>query len=143
MQSFPGVPFRVSLLSVPLMMLLPAGQHDTSSPRSVVTVWVRVVTFPAGSVAVQVTIVTPSGNFAGALLVTVTAPQSSVAVAVPRLRPAAVVHRVVVIVAGGSVLNTGGTVSANVRCGVVVLRATSSPQSSTAEHVPDSGMVPD
>src|SRR4051812_49256081 len=143
MQSAPDVPVRVSLLLVPLMMLLPAGQHDTSSPRSVVTVVVLVAMLPAGSLAVQVTIVIPSGNFAGALLVTVTDPQSSTAFAVPRFRPAATVHSVLLIAAGGEVVNTGGTVSASFECGVDMLPATSSPQNSTAEQIPASVSVPE
>ena len=89
MQSAPLVPFRMSLLLVPRMMLVPAGQQDTSSPSSAMTVVVFFVTLPAASRAVQVTIVVPSGNFAGASLVGVTGPQSSVAVGVPRFRPAA------------------------------------------------------
>src|SRR4051794_6650356 len=143
MQSAPEVPFRMSLLPVPRMMLVPVGQQDTSSPRSVVTVVVLVATFPAASRAVQVTIVVPSGNFAGALLVMVTDPQSSLATGVPRFSPAATVQSVVAMLAGGAVVNTGGTVSALVTCGVVTLPATSSPQNSTAEQEPDSVAVPD
>src|SRR5437773_8124891 len=49
------------------------------------TSWVAVPELPAASVAVQVTVVVPSGNTlpAGASFVTVTTPRSSLAVAVP------------------------------------------------------------
>jgi len=50
-----------------------------------VTVWVAVDALPAASVAVQVTVVTPNKNLAGASLVTVTVPgQASMTVGVPR-----------------------------------------------------------
>ena len=49
------------------------------------TVWVAVEMLPAASTAVQVTVVTPNKNFAGASLVTVTLPgQASMTVGVPR-----------------------------------------------------------
>ena len=70
MQSEPAVPFRVSLLDVPIMMFVPAGQQDGSSPSAAVTVWVAVAVPPAALVAVHVTTVSPSGNLAGALFVT-------------------------------------------------------------------------
>src|SRR3954468_9003037 len=142
MQSGPAVPVSVSLPVVPRMMFVPAGQHDASSPRSVVTSCVRLVWLPAGSVAVQVTVVVPSGNWAGASFVTVTAPQSSVAVAVPSTRPAAAVQRVELVIAAGTDVNTGATLSPSTTCGVVRLPATSSPQSATAEHLPASVTLP-
>ena len=46
---------------------------------------VAVAVLPAASVAVQVTVVLPSGKAAGALLVTVTVPQSTLATGDPRL----------------------------------------------------------
>jgi len=50
-----------------------------------VTFWVAWAEFPESSVAVQVTVVTPSGNRAGASLVTVaSASQMSLTVGVPR-----------------------------------------------------------
>ena len=46
MQSRPAVPLSVLSFEVPLMMLVPAGQQDTSSPRLTATRWVPVVVFP-------------------------------------------------------------------------------------------------
>ncbi len=53
--------------------------------RTTVTVWVAEARLPLASVAVQVTVVVPADeNVTGALFVTLTPGQSSVAVAVPR-----------------------------------------------------------
>src|SRR5690242_163029 len=49
----------------------------------------QVAVLPLLSVAVQVTRLVPTGNCAGALLVTVTAPQLSLAVGLPRTTPVA------------------------------------------------------
>ena len=49
-----------------------------------VTIWVQLDEFPQASVAVQTTLVTPTGNWAGALFVIATDEQLSVAVAVPK-----------------------------------------------------------
>ena len=54
-----------------------------------VTVCVAVVVFPALSVTVQVTVVVPSANVAGALLVTLATVQLSAVVAVPNKTPVA------------------------------------------------------
>ena len=60
------------------------------SPESVtVTVCAHVAVFPLGSCAVQITVVTPLLNCAGALLQTVTLPELSLAVAVNRATPVA------------------------------------------------------
>ena len=50
-----------------------------------VMICVAVAVLPAASVAVQVTVVLPSGKAAGALLVTVTVPQSTLAKGEPKL----------------------------------------------------------
>jgi hypothetical protein len=49
-----------------------------------VTVWVQVLVLPAASTTVQVTVVTPIGKVAGALLVTDATVQLSEATGVPR-----------------------------------------------------------
>ena len=54
-----------------------------------VTVCVQVIVFPLVSTAVQVTVVTPLLNCAGALLVTVRIPQLSLAVGAPSATPVA------------------------------------------------------
>src|SRR6266545_2059806 len=109
MQSAPLVPLRLSLLEVPLTIFVPGGQHDESSPRIAVTRCVPVVVLPAPSRAVQVTVVVPSGNVAGLLLVIVTGPTRSVAVAVPMFAFAQTV-----IVRSGGTVSTGGTLSPTV-----------------------------
>src|SRR6516165_8354078 len=86
MQSDPLVPFSLSLPDVPLMIFVPGGQHDASSPSTAVTRCVPVVALPAPSRAVQVTTVVPSGKVVGLLLVIVTGPTRSVPVAVPMFR---------------------------------------------------------
>jgi len=89
----------------------PSG-HELGPPAQVIlTVCCAVAVLPAASLAVQVTVVTPIGNVAGALLVTVTAPgQKSVAVAVPML---GVVPSGTVIGPGTNV-NVGGVWSSTV-----------------------------
>src|SRR5438093_11606721 len=54
------------------------------SASTTVTCCMAVAVLPAGSVAVHVTDVVPSGKMAGALYVTLTVPELSEAVAVPR-----------------------------------------------------------
>jgi hypothetical protein len=62
-----------------------AGAVTTGACVSVtVTVCVAVVVLPALSVTVQTTVVVPSGNVAGALLVTLATPQLSAVVGVPK-----------------------------------------------------------
>src|SRR6267378_3693261 len=56
--------------------------------RTITRCW-QVVVLPLPSVTVQVTVLVPTGNWAGALLVTVTEPQLSVAVTVPKVTPVA------------------------------------------------------
>src|SRR5438876_8853694 len=70
------------------MML--AGQVMTGPwmSRTITRCW-QVALLPLPSVAVQVTRLVPTGNCAGALLVTVTEPQLSLAVGVPRATPVA------------------------------------------------------
>ena len=50
-----------------------------------VIIWVAIAVFPFASSAVHVTVVTPNGKTAGESLVTVTVPQSTDAVGVPKL----------------------------------------------------------
>src|SRR5690348_9349741 len=116
MQSSPAVPRMVLAADVPIMTLVPAGQHDASSRSEVVTSWVAVAVLPAASRAVHTTVVVPSGNLAGALLVMVTVPQSSLAVGVPIDNPAAAVH-FVAWTAAGTERNVGATVSPTTTCG--------------------------
>src|SRR5207302_11428974 len=67
-----------------------AGQVITGAcvSRTITRCW-QVATFPLLSVAVQVTRLVPTGNCAGALLVTVTTPQLSLAVGLPNATPVA------------------------------------------------------
>ena len=82
------------------------GQQAGLSVSTTVTRWVAVATFPAPSVARQVTSVVPGGNCAGALFVTVT-PQGSLAVAVPMSNE----PQTVVVTSAGTKVNVGGVVS--------------------------------
>src|SRR5690349_18638211 len=111
MQSLPAVPFKTLLFEVPMMTFVPAGQQAALLPRMTVTRCVAVVTFPASSVAVQVTMVVPGGKLAGLLFVTVTlVSQLSVAVAVPMLNE----PQVDVVMSAGTAVNTGGVTSSTV-----------------------------
>jgi hypothetical protein len=84
-----------------------------------VTVCVAVETLPAASTAVQVTVVTPNKNFAGASLVTVTLPgQASIAIGVPRTG----VSSTVTVTSGGGE-RTGGVRSTTVMFPVHVAAA--------------------
>src|SRR5438093_13086383 len=67
-----------------------AGQVITGActSRTIARCW-QVALLPLPSVAVQVTRLVPTGNCAGALLVTVTEPQLSLAAVVPRVTPVA------------------------------------------------------
>src|SRR4051812_8906095 len=56
--------------------------------RTITLCW-QVVVLPLLSVTVHVTVLVPTGNCAGALLVIVTEPQLSVAVTVPKVTPVA------------------------------------------------------
>src|SRR4051812_37209450 len=106
MQSDPLVPLMMSLPAVPTITLVPGGQQAGLSVRTTVTRWVAVATFPAPSVALQVTRVVPGGNCAGALFVTVT-PHGSLAVAVPMSND----PQVAVVMSAGAKVNVGGTLS--------------------------------
>jgi hypothetical protein len=84
-----------------------------------VTVWVAVETLPAASTAVQVTVVTPNKNVAGASLVTVTVPgQASATVGAPSTG----VSSTVTVTSGGGV-RTGGVRSTTVMLPVQVAAA--------------------
>src|SRR5262245_27973419 len=73
-----------------------------------VTVWIAVAWLPGMSVAVQVTLVEPTKNFGGALLVNVTRPpQSSTAAGSPRSVPLQSFKWM----SGGTKVKTGGVVS--------------------------------
>src|SRR5688500_9261027 len=74
------------------------GDHNISGEAPVITTagavtsatvtsWVAVEVFPDPSVTVQVTVVLPSGNTAGASLVTEATEQLSAVTGVPRLTP--------------------------------------------------------
>src|SRR6266404_803640 len=88
-----AVTLKVTLLvhcpAAALTMML-AGQVITGAwmSRTITRCW-QAVLLPLPSVAVQVTRLVPTGNCAGALLVTVTAPQLSLAVGLPRATPVA------------------------------------------------------
>src|SRR5262245_58881110 len=78
---------------------------------------------PLASVAVHVTRLVPTGNWAGALLVTVAVPQLSVAVAWPRRTPVAkqTPGLALTVTSPGQSI-TGGSASRTVtRCGQVVV----------------------
>jgi hypothetical protein len=112
MQSALAVPFNVSLLEVPIIILVPAGQHDGLSPRTAVTFCTPVVAFPNASTAYHVTTVVPIENFAGASFAIATLPpHESLAWATPIFG----VWQPVIVMSGGTV-NTGGTVSTTVIC---------------------------
>jgi hypothetical protein len=98
MQSLPEVPTRLSEPPVPTMTFVPVGQQDASSASVAVTRCCAVDLFPAASVAVHVTMVRPSGSFAGASRVIVTAPPQSCAVA----WPIAVFTHVLTVMYGGA-----------------------------------------
>ena len=73
------------------LVVTSAGQdviNGTWVSRTITRCW-QVVVLPLLSVTVQVTVFVPTGNCAGALLVTVTEPQLSVAVTVPKVTPVA------------------------------------------------------
>src|SRR4249919_3498079 len=103
MQSAPAVPVMLSLLDVPMMTCVPAGQQDGSSPSVTVTVWIATAAFPAPSLAVHRTIVVPTEKCAGASLVMVT-PQGSLACACPMLTD----PHVDVVIDAGTKVNSGG-----------------------------------
>jgi hypothetical protein len=70
----------------PAGMVMFAGATSEGAPWSTtITVCVAVAVFPLLSVTVQVTVVAPKGNTAGALLVTEATPQLSAVNGVPRL----------------------------------------------------------
>src|SRR6187397_1941643 len=105
MQSAPEVPMMMSGSDLPTMIFVPAGQHETSSPSTAVTICVAVATLPSASTARKVTVVFPSGNLAGAsLLIATVPPHAAVAVAVPI---DGLLHDEIVT-AGGAVI-VGGT----------------------------------
>ena len=124
MQSGPDVPVIVLLFDVPSRRCGSAGQHEVLVPSTAVTFWVtEQAVFPAASRAVQVTVVVPSGNTLGLLLVMVTAPQGSVAVAVPMFTLVQV-----------GIVNAGGT---NVNVGAVRSGAGAEP-----EHLSTASIIP-
>jgi len=99
---------------------------------TMVTTWVAVELLPEASVAVQVTVVVPSGNRAGASLVTAgLASHRSATCGVPRFTgvPASVVCSVVM--PGGAVM-LGGVVSTTVMTSVAMPTL---PDASVAFHV--------
>src|SRR3989442_1654903 len=100
-----------------------AGQVITGPwvSRTITRCW-HVAVFPLPSVAVQVTRLVPTGNCAGALLVTVTAPQLSLAVGLPKATPVAkhVPALALTVTSAGQVI-VGGCVSWTVTVKVQVL----------------------
>src|SRR5437867_6734318 len=84
------------------------------SASTTVTCCMAVAVLPAGSVAVHVTDVVPSGKMAGALFVTVTVPELSEAVAVPSPGDAAQVPDEVVTATSAGAVIVGGIASASV-----------------------------
>lgn len=134
-----AVPFTVKVMVLPLKPVLVAwsvrrafsvnvSEYCTADRvrlakavgrLATVTVWVAVVLLPAASVAVQVTVVTPSGNAAGALLETLVLQLSS-ATALPRATLVAVVwfKSTTVLMLAGAVM-----VGACVSCTVTVADA--------------------
>jgi len=84
------------------------------SASTTVTCCMAVAVLPAGSVAVHVTDVVPSGKMAGALYVTLTVPELSEAVAVPSGGDAPQVPDEVVTATSAGAVIVGGIVSAPV-----------------------------
>src|SRR6059036_713686 len=100
-----------------------AGQVITGActSRTIARCW-HVAVLPLPSVAVQVTRLVPTGNCAGALLVTVTAPQLSLAVGLPKATPVAKqVPALALTVTSAGQLTVGGCVSRTVTVNVQVL----------------------
>jgi hypothetical protein len=89
-----------------VVVLTATGQIIVGRILSVtVTVWSQVAVFPELSVTVQVTVVVPVGNAAGALFITEATPQLSAVTGVPRLTPVAEQPLfVVVLTATGQVI---------------------------------------
>jgi hypothetical protein len=88
-----------------------------------VTVWLQVDVLPLLSVAVQTTVLIPTGKVAAALLVIVVAPQLSVAPANPRKTPVALhAPAPALTVTGGGQVITGGTLSTTVTVCVQVAK---------------------
>src|SRR2546428_7600043 len=93
--------FFLTIRRPPRSTLLPYTTHFpstvTSAGQVIVGTWLsrtttrcwQVVVLPLLSVAVQVTKLVPTGNCSGALLVTVTEPQLSLAVGLPNATPVA------------------------------------------------------
>jgi hypothetical protein len=86
-----------------------------------VTICVAVAIFPALSVAVQVTVVFPIGKAAGALFVTTTAEQLSLATGNPKLTPVAVHPALAFTIFGAGAVITGFELSTTVTVCVAVL----------------------
>jgi hypothetical protein len=94
-----GVPRATPVAVHPVLVVVFtfAGHVMVGSTLSVtVTVWLQVAVLPLLSVTVQVTVVVPIGNAAGALLETEATPQLSAVTGVPRATPVAV-HPVLVV----------------------------------------------
>src|SRR5215831_3450095 len=88
-----------------------------------ITCWVQKLVLPARSVAVQMTVLVPSGNCVGALPDTETVPELSLAVGVPKLTAVAK-HwpgSVETVTFGGQV-NIGGNVSATAKVSTCSIR---------------------
>jgi hypothetical protein len=111
-------PVRLANAGYSIILQIPVGgvgQFKTGRTLSTtVTVCVQVLVFPELSVTVHVTVVTPTGKVAGALLLTEATPQLSPVVGVPRFTPVAVhPELVVVFILDGQVI-VGGTISVTV-----------------------------
>ncbi len=79
-----------------------------------VTVWSQVVILPAPSATVQVTVVLPKGNTAGALFVTEAMSQLSLVTGVPKETFIAEQPLLVVVITFAGQVTTGGTVSKSI-----------------------------
>jgi hypothetical protein len=99
-----------------------AGQLIVGFTLSVtVTFWVQVAVLPLLSVTVQVTVVTPIGKAAGALLVTLATPQLSLVTGVPKATPLAVQPELVATVTAAGQLIAGFSLSVTVTFWVQVV----------------------
>jgi hypothetical protein len=113
-----GVP---KFIAAPLHTVTSAGAVIVGSTLSVtVTTWVAVAVLPLPSVTVQVTVVFPNGNAAGALFVVDATVQLSAVVGVPNTTPVAVQPLFVVADTAAGAVIVGLTLSVTVTTCVAV-----------------------
>ena len=120
-----------TLLSLPVMIF--DGQLIEGSTLSVtVTSWAHLAVLPAPSVTVQITVVVPAANVAGALLVVEDTLQLSVVTGVPKATPVAVQPLLVITLTFRGQVMTGTTLSVTITSWVQLAVR---PASSVTVHV--------